>query len=272
MSASPSECAGSVLRTKVLRPSSANLMAIAALVLVLPTPPFPPTRMYLLPGKPTRRCKDESCTETRLEVSACIQVVDFLGLKAKGEKCALSCNPCFDIGVHREVNALALENVENASTALCVSVQILQAHKTTNKHVRLHLCGFDIPFSKICGWAAAPRQPSGALTLHCAPEPSSVVALLPSRGVRVLGTVTMVASKPWPGPGPGLETPTLHLPGHGFDATIHRSCLVQVGNDIELEAVGPHWQFEPSGYRWRPCGVTWDYSRTVVVIKPLSCC
>ena len=40
-------------------------------------------------------------------------------------------------------------------------------------------------------------------------------------------------------------------------------CLVKVGNDIELEAVG--LQFEP--YRWRPCGVTWDSSRTVVVIK-----
>ena len=40
-------------------------------------------------------------------------------------------------------------------------------------------------------------------------------------------------------------------------------CLVQVGNGIGLEAVG--LQFEP--YRWRPCGVTWDSSRTVVVIK-----
>ena len=40
-------------------------------------------------------------------------------------------------------------------------------------------------------------------------------------------------------------------------------CLVQVGNGIELEAVG--FRFEP--YRWRPCGVTWDSSRTVVVIK-----
>ena len=40
-------------------------------------------------------------------------------------------------------------------------------------------------------------------------------------------------------------------------------CLVQVGNGIELKAVG--LQFEP--YRWRPCGVTWDSSRTVVVIK-----
>ena len=39
--------------------------------------------------------------------------------------------------------------------------------------------------------------------------------------------------------------------------------IVQVGNGIELEAVG--LQFEP--YRWRPCGVTWDLSRTVVVIK-----
>ena len=42
-----------------------------------------------------------------------------------------------------------------------------------------------------------------------------------------------------------------------------QGCLVQVGNGIELEAVG--FRFEP--YRWRPCGVTWDSSRTVVVIK-----
>ena len=42
-----------------------------------------------------------------------------------------------------------------------------------------------------------------------------------------------------------------------------QGCLVQVGNGIELEAVG--LQFEP--YRWRPCGVTWDLSRTVVVMK-----
>ena len=45
---------------------------------------------------------------------------------------------------------------------------------------------------------------------------------------------------------------------------LYQGCLVQVGNDgIELEAVG--FQFEP--YRWRPCGVTWDPSRTVVVIS-----
>ena len=42
-----------------------------------------------------------------------------------------------------------------------------------------------------------------------------------------------------------------------------QGCLVQVGNGIELEAVG--FQFEP--YLWRPCGVTWESSRTVVVIK-----
>ena len=42
-----------------------------------------------------------------------------------------------------------------------------------------------------------------------------------------------------------------------------KGCLVQVGNGIELEAVA--FRFEP--YRWRPCGVTWDSSRTVVVIK-----
>ena len=46
-------------------------------------------------------------------------------------------------------------------------------------------------------------------------------------------------------------------------SSIVRGCLVQVGNGIELEAVG--LQFEP--YLWRPCGVTWDSSRTVVVIK-----
>ena len=47
-------------------------------------------------------------------------------------------------------------------------------------------------------------------------------------------------------------------------------CLVQVGNGIELEAVG--LQFEP--YLWRPCGVpvTWDSSRTVVVTKLRRTC
>ena len=35
----------------------------------------------------------------------------------------------------------------------------------------------------------------------------------------------------------------------------YQGCLVQVGNGIELQAVG--FQFEP--YRWRPCGVTWDF-------------
>ena len=38
---------------------------------------------------------------------------------------------------------------------------------------------------------------------------------------------------------------------------------MKVGNGIELEAVS--LQFEL--YRWRPCGVTWDSSRTVVVVK-----
>ena len=54
------------------------------------------------------------------------------------------------------------------------------------------------------------------------------------------------------------------LPGRDVDQ-VKSGCLVQVGNGImiELEAVG--LQFEP--YRWRPCGVTWDSSRTVVVIK-----
>ena len=41
--------------------------------------------------------------------------------------------------------------------------------------------------------------------------------------------------------------------------------LVQVGNGIELEAIG-FW-FEP--YQWLPCGLTWDSSQTVVVIKLL---
>ena len=44
-----------------------------------------------------------------------------------------------------------------------------------------------------------------------------------------------------------------------------KGCLVQVGNGIELEAVG--LLFEP--YWWRPSGVTWDSSRTVVVIELL---
>ena len=41
-----------------------------------------------------------------------------------------------------------------------------------------------------------------------------------------------------------------------------QGCLVLVGEDIELDAVGR--QFEPCPYRrlrlhrWRPCGVTWD--------------
>ena len=48
-----------------------------------------------------------------------------------------------------------------------------------------------------------------------------------------------------------------------IDAGMSFHCLIQVGNGIELEAVG--LQFESS--LWRPCGVTWDSSRTVVVIK-----
>ena len=51
-----------------------------------------------------------------------------------------------------------------------------------------------------------------------------------------------------------------------FDtAIIGSGCFVQVGNCIELEAIG--LQFKP--YLWHPCGVTWDSSRTVVVIKLL---
>ena len=55
----------------------------------------------------------------------------------------------------------------------------------------------------------------------------------------------------------------LHTHKYAMLCTMWWGCLVQVGNGIELEAVG--LQFEP--YRWRPCGVTWDSSRTVVVIK-----
>ena len=36
-------------------------------------------------------------------------------------------------------------------------------------------------------------------------------------------------------------------------------CLVQLGNGIELEAIG--LQLEP--FLWRPCGVAWDSSQTV---------
>ena len=43
-------------------------------------------------------------------------------------------------------------------------------------------------------------------------------------------------------------------------------CLVQNGNGIELEAVG--LLFKP--YQWHLCGVTWDSSQTVVVIKLLQ--
>ena len=41
-------------------------------------------------------------------------------------------------------------------------------------------------------------------------------------------------------------------------------CLVLVGKDIELDAVGRQPEFEPYPYhrlhlhQWRPCGVTWD--------------
>ena len=59
----------------------------------------------------------------------------------------------------------------------------------------------------------------------------------------------------------------LKLKKKSFKFTIHIChdiCLVQVG--IELEAVG--LQFVP--YRWLPCGVTWDSSQTVVVIKLLQ--
>mmetsp|Transcript_46142 Transcript_46142/g.144733 ORF Transcript_46142/g.144733 Transcript_46142/m.144733 type:complete len:225 (+) Transcript_46142:1867-2541(+) len=62
MSASPSECAGSVEITSVLSPSSASFTANAALVLVFPTPPFPPTMMYLLPLLSTSRCRLSSST------------------------------------------------------------------------------------------------------------------------------------------------------------------------------------------------------------------
>ena len=51
----------------------------------------------------------------------------------------------------------------------------------------------------------------------------------------------------------------LHFPNKDSDTL--SEC--QVGNGIELEAVD--LQFEP--YRWRPCGITWDSSRTVVVLN-----
>ena len=35
-----------------------------------------------------------------------------------------------------------------------------------------------------------------------------------------------------------------------------QGCLVQVGNGIELEAVGLQFKL----YLWLPCGVTWDSS------------
>ena len=78
----------------------------------------------------------------------------------------------------------------------------------------------------------------------------------------------------WRPPHPTTPTPTTHPPRfdhHQWSTTTtthppqfnhHQGCLVQVGNGIKLEAVG--LQFEP--YRWRPCCVTWDSSRTVVVI------
>mmetsp|Transcript_428 Transcript_428/g.737 ORF Transcript_428/g.737 Transcript_428/m.737 type:complete len:187 (-) Transcript_428:11-571(-) len=46
--ASPRECAGSVLTTSVVCPCSASLTPIALAVVVLPTPPLPPQKMYLL--------------------------------------------------------------------------------------------------------------------------------------------------------------------------------------------------------------------------------
>ena len=61
--------------------------------------------------------------------------------------------------------------------------------------------------------------------------------------------VTMILTKRWK-----VEIKTVWIQG----------CLVQVGNSIELEAVG--FQFEPC--RWRPYGVTWDSSRTVVCGEP----
>ena len=45
---SPSECAGSVETSSVARPASAAISASAPAVVVLPTPPFPPTKMMRL--------------------------------------------------------------------------------------------------------------------------------------------------------------------------------------------------------------------------------
>mmetsp|Transcript_60411 Transcript_60411/g.124237 ORF Transcript_60411/g.124237 Transcript_60411/m.124237 type:complete len:210 (+) Transcript_60411:459-1088(+) len=66
--ASPKECAGSVESTSVRSPSSANFTAMAALVLVFPTPPFPPTKTYLRPGRSTRRLNPSSALALKPKV------------------------------------------------------------------------------------------------------------------------------------------------------------------------------------------------------------
>ena len=47
------ECAGSEETISVLKPRSAAQMAVAAEVVVFPTPPFPPNKISLLMGRAT---------------------------------------------------------------------------------------------------------------------------------------------------------------------------------------------------------------------------
>ena len=82
---------------------------------------------------------------------------------------------------------------------------------------------------------------------------------------RGLNAITQRSVEPLPHVDPLADKTTLGRAARGSSPswTVKLRCLVQVGNGIELEAVG--FRFEP--YRWRPCGVTWDSSRTVVVLK-----
>ena len=93
--------------------------------------------------------------------------------------------------------------------------------------------------------------------------PSTLVAGLgpPGEALR-LPTIMLPAARPTrlssDGPRPTCSFRCVHAGSSRY------GCLVQVGNGRELEAVTVGLQFEP--YRWRPCGRTWDSSRTVVVI------
>ena len=57
---SPSECAGSVETSSVVRPDSAAISPRAPAVVVFPTPPFPPTKMMRLSKSLSTVCYD-SC-------------------------------------------------------------------------------------------------------------------------------------------------------------------------------------------------------------------